>query len=120
MIFREKITFFLISGIIYLCLLFQLSLIFPFTGDELGTFDIKSILKPIPYKLLLSGVLGSVSAGPENIFYIRLTSALFTILANILWHIFILNGKKELFIFNALILTSSMLARESIYLRYYS
>jgi len=117
---KEKIIQFLITISIFYVILFLLSKNTPFTGDELGTLDIGGIHKPIPYKLFLSWVLSSISANPENIFYIRLTSAAFTILAIILWHIFILNDKKELFIFNALILTSSFLVRESIYFRYYS
>ena len=120
MIFREKVPYLIVSILLLLCSAYLLSEKTPFTGDEFYTLDIENIHKPIPYHGVVSQIIDTLSPiTPENIFSLRFSSILFTLIGIILWHVSFLKDIRETIIFSILIITSSFLIRETIFFRYY-
>ena len=121
MIFKEKLPYLIITLLIVICSSYLLSNNTPFTGDEFYTLDIEKIDKPIPYRVVVSQVIERFSPiTPENIFSLRFTSILFTLVSIILWYLYFIRDKYEAIIFSILIITSSFLLQETIFFRYYS
>ena len=121
MTFREKLPYLISTILIVICSSYFLSKNTPFTGDEFYTLDIEKIHKPIPYRVVVSQIIETFSPiTPENIFTLRFTSILFTLISIILWYLYFIKDKYEAMIFPTLIITSSFLLQETIYFRYYS
>jgi hypothetical protein len=121
MTFREKLPYLISTILIVICSSYFLSKNTPFTGDEFYTLDIEKIHKPIPYRIVVSQIIETFSPiTPENIFSLRFTSILFTLVSIILWYLCFIRDKYEAIIFSILIITSSFLLQETIYFRYYS
>ena len=121
MTFREKLPYLISTILIVICSSYFLSKNTPFTGDEFYTLDIEKIHKPIPYRVVVSQIIETFSPiTPENIFSLRFTSILFTLVSIILWYLCFIRDKYEAIIFSILIITSSFLLQETIYFRYYS
>ena len=121
MAFRVKLPYLISTILIVICSSYFLSKNTPFTGDEFYTLDIEKIHKPIPYRIVLSQIIEIFSPiTSENIFSLRFTSIVFTLVSIILWYLCFIRDKYEAIIFSILIITSSFLLQESIYFRYYS
>ena len=121
MTFREKLPYLISTILIVICSSYFLSKNTPFTGDEFYTLDIEKIHKPIPYQVVVSQIIERLSPiTPKNIFSLRFTSILFTLVSIILWYLYFIRDKYEAIIFSILIITSSFLLQETIYFRYYS
>ena len=121
MTFRVKLPYLISTILIVICSSYFLSKNTPFTGDEFYTLDIEKIHKPIPYRVVVSQIIETFSPiTPENIFSLRFTSILFTLVSIILWYLCFIRDKYEAIIFSILIITSSFLLQETIYFRYYS
>jgi len=121
MTFREKLPYLISTILIVICSSYFLSKNTPFTGDEFGTLDIEKIYKPILYRVVVSQIIEIFSPiTPENIFSLRFTSILFTLVSIILWYLYFIRDKYEAIVFSILIITSSFLLQETIFFRYYS
>ena len=121
MTFRLKLPYLISTILIVIFSSYFLSKNTPFTGDEFFTLDIEKIHKPIPYRAVVSQIIERFSPiTPENIFSLRFTSILFTLVSVILWYLYFIIDKYEAIIFSILIITSSFLLNETIYFRYYS
>jgi len=121
MTFRVKLPYLISTILIVICSSYFLSKNIPFTGDEFYTLDIEKIHKPIPYRVVVSQTIERFNPiTPENIFSLRFTSILFTLVSIILWYLYFIRNKYEAMIFSILIITSSFLLQETIFFRYYS
>ncbi len=121
MTFRVKLPYLISTILIVICSSYFLSKNTPFTGDEFYTLDIQKIHKPIPYRVIVSPIIDKLSPiTPENIFSLRFTSILFTLVSIILWYLYFIRDKYEAIVFPILIITSSFLLQETIFFRYYS
>jgi len=121
MAFRVKLPYLISTILIVICSSYFLSKNTPFSGDEFYTLDIEKIHKPIPYRVIVSQIIERFSPiTPENIFSLRFSSILFTLVSVILWYLCFIRDKYEAIIFSILIITSSFLLQETIYFRYYS
>jgi len=121
MAFRLKLPYLISTILIVICTSYFLSKSTPFTGDEFYTLDIEKIHKPFPYRVVVSQIIETFSPiTPDNIFSLRFTSILFTIVSIILWYLYFIRNKYEAIVFSILIITSSFLLQEAIYFRYYS
>jgi hypothetical protein len=121
MTFRVKLPYLISTILIVICSSYFLSKNIPFTGDEFYTLDIEKIHKPIPYRVVVSQTIERFNPiTPENIFSLRFTSILFTLVSIILWYLYFIRDKYEAMIFSILIITSSFLLQETIFFRYYS
>ena len=121
MTFRVKLPYLISTILIVICSSYFLSKNIPFTGDEFFTLDIEKIHKPVPYRVIVSQIITTYNPiTPENIFSLRFTSILFTLVSIILWYVSFIRDKYETIIFSTAIITSSFLLQETIFFRYYS
>ena len=118
--FSSKISWIAFTIILFSISFLNINDLISFDGDELGTLDLQKIHKPIPYKIIVSFILGLFNKVPENILLIRFSSLLFSLVAILIWYKYLLKSRKEIIIFNLLFLTNSFILRESSYFRYYS
>ena len=88
------------TSLILICSAYLLSDKTPFNGDEFYTLDIENIHKPIPYQIIVSQIIEKCSPiTPENIFSLRFTSILFTLISVILLYIYLIRDKYEMIVF---------------------
>tara|TARA_B100001250_G_scaffold406234_1_gene424939 strand:+ start:193 stop:2163 length:1971 start_codon:yes stop_codon:yes gene_type:complete len=121
MTFRATLPYLISTIFIVICSSYFLSQNTPFTGDEFFTLDIEKIHKPMPYRAVVSEIIEAFRPiTPENIFSLRFSSILFTLVSIILWYMYFIRDKYEAMIFSILIITSSFLLQETIFFRYYS
>ena len=121
MSFKNKLYFTIINLILFTTVSYFISNNLTFHGDEIGTLEIEKIHKPAPYHFLISSFIGYVGElFPTKIFLYRSTSLVFTLVAIAIWSLFYIKGKKNFFVFSLIILTNSLIIRESIFFRYYS
>ena len=111
--------FFISLCIIYSIAWFYFSLQFSFAGDEFYTYDIEKVSRPIPYNFIISLVKPFVLLDQIGVLILRSTNLLFLYLSFYIWIYHILKSKKEYLFFSGLVLTSTFLYQEAIYLRYY-
>ena len=78
--FNSKISWIAFTIILFSISFLNINDIISFDGDELGTLDLQKIHKPIPYKIIVSFILGLFNKVPENILLIRFSSLLFRLL----------------------------------------
>ena len=121
MIFKNKFYFTIINFILFTTVSIIISNNLTFHGDEIGTLEIEKIHKPVPYHHLISGFIKYAGElNPTKIFLYRSTSLVFTLIAIAIWSFFFLKEKKNFVVFSLIILTNSLIIRESIFFRYYS
>lgn len=114
----SNIYFFLLC-IIYSIVWFNFSIKFSFAGDEFYTYDIDNVSRPIPYNYIISLIKPFVILDQVGVQVLRSTNLLFLYLSFYIWIFYILKNKKEYLFFSGLVLTSTFLFQEAIYLRYY-
>ena len=121
MILSKKLIPLLISTLVIILFSFKLSELKPFTGDELGTLEIQKVKKPIPYNKIVSAIIDLLSpVDADNIFYLRISSLIFTLLAVFIWYLNYFKSNVPINIFLGLFITNSFLIDQSIFFRYYS
>ena len=121
MILNKKIIPLLISTLVIIFFSFKLSELKSFTGDELGTLEIQKVKKPIPYNKIVSAIIELLSpVDANNIFYLRISSLIFTLLAVFIWYLNYYKSNVPINIFLGLFITNSFLIDQSIFFRYYS
>ena len=119
--FKNKFYFTIINLILFTTVSIIISNNLTFHGDEIGTLEIEKIHKPVPYHHLISGFIKYAGElNPTKIFLYRSTSLVFTLIAIAIWSLFFLKEKKNFVVFSFIILTNSLIIRESIFFRYYS
>ena len=121
MSFKERIPYFFVAVIILILSCYIISDKISFEGDELGTLDIEKIHKPIPYHNIISSLINFLEPiNKDDIFFLRLSSLLFTLITVFLWYLFYIRTKIESITFLIFIVTSSFILDQSIFFRYYS
>ena len=108
MTFRAKLPYIISTILIVIISSWLMSNNTPFTGDEFYTLDIENIHKPIPYRMIVAEVIEHLRPiTPGNIFSLRFTSILFTLISVMLFYIYLIRDKYEMIVFSILIITSS-------------
>ena len=121
MTINYKLYFFLISCFIITISFVNLNSIFPFSGDEFYTLDIKNINKPIPYKLIVSMIINFLEPiTSKDVFVLRLTSLFFIFISIFVWFFYFLKSKNEILFFFLLMISSAFVIEQGIFFRYYS
>ena len=121
MTINYKLYFFLISCFIITISFVNLNSIFPFSGDEFYTLDIKNINKPIPYKLIVSMIINFLEPiTSKDVFVLRLTSLFFIFVSIFVWFFYFLKSKNEILFFFLLMISSAFVIEQGIFFRYYS
>ena len=121
MTLRDKTPYIISTLLIFITSAFILSKNTSFSGDEFYTLDIERIHKPLTYKIVVSGLINFLKpTSSDNVFALRLSSIIFSIISIMLWFIYYIKNTKQALIFSFLIITNGFLLKESIFFRYYS